>query len=87
MFQSMLCTYLNLQRTAVLGSYIIPDSENCWFWFFGEKNVRIKELPALVISNPLKEPTIFMKEPAMNWHFCGQLPDFSSFFRVGSLSF
>jgi hypothetical protein len=52
----MLCTSLNLQGTAVLGSYIISDSENCWFWFFGEKKVRIKELPALVISNPLKDP-------------------------------
>jgi hypothetical protein len=52
-----------------------------------KKKVRIKELPALVISNPLKEPTIFIKEPALNWHFCGQISDFSSFLRIGSLSF
>jgi hypothetical protein len=84
MFQAMLCTYLNLQRTAVLGSYILRELLVLVLW---GKSVRIKELPALVISNPLKEPTIFRKEPAMNWHFYGQLPDFSSFFRIGSLSF
>jgi hypothetical protein len=71
--------------------HLFEITKNCSFGFLyhlrellvlWKKNVRVKELPALVISNPLKEPTILMKEPAMNWHFYGQLPDFSSFFRI-----
>ncbi len=65
------------QRTAGSGSLEKKKSEskNCQPWLF--------QTPL----KTLKEPTIFIKEPALNWHFCGQISDFSRFLRIGSLSF
>ncbi len=67
MFQSMLCIYLNLQRTAVLGSYFISDSENCWFWFFEKKKSESKNCQPWLFQTPLKNQPFSWK----NQHWTG----------------
>ncbi len=66
MSKSVLCSYLNFQRTAsssflnISGSVLSKNTK-----------IGIKKLRILVISKTLKEPVGFMKEPA-----AGQLFDF-----------
>jgi hypothetical protein len=40
---------------------------NHQFWFFENKESESKEPPIPVISNPFKEPPVFMIEPTKNW--------------------